>query len=156
MRTCPFLSEEAVEGGAPPGASAEGVLSDGGFACEAILLQDFLGWGVLGVGFRLDPYDVVVEEEVVNDEGDGFGGVALPPLIWVYEELDLLVAVFEAVGEEAHAWPVLVYEPPMFIFESVVGLLQSPLCCGCEVFVFSDEFGVVQHALEVHDFLLCD
>ena len=52
MRTCPFLSEEAVEGGVPPGASAEGVLSDGGFACEAVLLQDFLGWGVLGVGVR--------------------------------------------------------------------------------------------------------
>ena len=54
MRACPFLSEEAVEGGVPLGASVEGVLSDGGFACEAVLLQDFVGGGVLGVGLRLD------------------------------------------------------------------------------------------------------
>ena len=28
------------------------------------------------MGLRLDAYDVVVEEEVVYDEGDGLGGVA--------------------------------------------------------------------------------
>ena len=51
------------------------------------------------MGLRLDPYDVLVEEEVVDDEGDGLGGVAFSPLLGVYVELDLLVAVPEAVDE---------------------------------------------------------
>ncbi len=44
--------------------------------CEAVLLQDFVCGGVVGVGLGLDAYDVVVEEEVVDDEGDCLGGEA--------------------------------------------------------------------------------
>ena len=101
------------------------------------------------MGLRLDAYDVVVEEEVVDDEGYGFGGVAVPPLLGFYEELDLLVAVLEAVGEEAFSSAFLVYEPPLFLVESVEGFLQFPLSCGGVGFVFSDEFGVIQPGSDV-------
>ena len=49
----------------------------------------------------MDPDEVLVQEEVVGYDSDGFGGVAFPSFLGGHQVAEYLDAVSELVGEEA-------------------------------------------------------